>query len=43
MAGDDKSLKNIMSALRKKLVDSGYVITNDYGTGYCFERKQEKT
>ena len=43
MAGDDKSLKNIMSALRKKLLDSGYVITNDYGTGYCFERKQEKT
>jgi len=37
MAGDDNAVKKILSALRKKLEPTGYMITNEYGKGYCFE------
>jgi len=38
MAGDTQALNTAVSRLRKKLKDSGYTITAEYGKGYCFER-----
>jgi len=38
MADDNNAYKSTMRTLRKKLEGSGYVITNDYGKGYCFEK-----
>ena len=37
MAGDDGALKTSVYRLRKKLRDSGYTITAEYGAGYIFE------
>jgi len=39
MVGDDGSLKNAISKLRKKLEGSGYTITASRGEGYCFEQQ----
>lgn len=38
MAGDDNAIKVTLSKLRKKISDSGYTITAEYGEGYRFER-----
>jgi len=38
MLGSDSALRNAIYKLRKKLEGSGYVITGEYGKGYCFER-----
>jgi DNA-binding response OmpR family regulator len=37
MLGNATALRVAISHLRKKLIDSGYVITTARGTGYCFE------
>ena len=38
MLGSDASVRNIISALRKKLEDTSYTITTDYGKGHVFEK-----
>ncbi|MDR1580470.1 MAG: response regulator transcription factor [Synergistaceae bacterium] len=44
MAGDNRTLKKHISALRKRLEDegSGYTISSVYGEGYKFEREQRR-
>ena len=39
MSDDDNALKNTVYKLRKKLNGSGYIITNERGEGYGFERE----
>ena len=39
MAGDDSALKSTIKRLRKKLINSGYMITAEYGEGFALERE----
>ena len=38
LTGDTQALIKAVSRLRQKLKGSGYTISVEYGTGYCFER-----